>query len=179
MHDVHLVDRRQAASALGRDLEAAARDPLHLRPRVLARVEPGAVVAGALGAEVEAADELAHDHHVDARSASRSQVRVDAELLAEPEQPLLGPNGLALELGEPDSGEQDGVGLAAGRERLGREGIALRENCVAAECVLRVADPERVEHPNRLCRDLGPDPVAREDDNVGHAATSHERVPTL
>ena len=92
---------------------------------------------------------------------------------------MLGPNGLALELGEPDRGEQDGVGLAAGRERLGREGIALGENCVAAERVLRVPDPERVEHPHRLCCDLRPDPVAGEDGDVGHAATSHGRAPTL
>ena len=161
MHDVHLVDRRQAASALRRDLEAAPRDPLDLRPRVLARVEPGAVVAGALGAEVEPADELAHDHHVDPGSTCRPQVRIDAELPAEPEQPLLGANGLALELGEPNGGKQDGVGLAAGRERLGRERVTLGEDRVAPERVLRMADPECVEHPNCLRRHLGPDSVAR------------------
>jgi hypothetical protein len=92
---------------------------------------------------------------------------------------LLGPNRPAIELGEPDSGEQDSIGLAAGRERLGRQGITLRQNCIAPECVLRVADPKRVEHPDCLCRDLRPDPVAREDDNVGHAAISRERTPAL
>ena len=44
----------------------------------------------------------------------------------------------------------------------------MREDGVAAERMLGVLDPERVEHPDRLGRDLGPDPVAREHRDVGH-----------
>ena len=95
VQDVDLVDRGQAPAPLARDLERAARDPLDLGPRVLARVEPRPVVAGALRAEVEPADELAHDHEVDPSGARRPEVRVDAELLAQAEQPLLGTHRLA------------------------------------------------------------------------------------
>ena len=152
-----------------RDLEAAPGDPLDLRPRVLARVEPGSVVARALGAEVEPADELAHDHHVDPRSARRPQIRVDAELLAEPEQPLLGPNGLALELGQADGGEQDGVGLAAGRERLGGERvpwarIALPPNA-CSECPIPSASSTRIAS----AATSGPIPSPGKDGDVRHA----------
>ena len=137
-----------------RDLEAATGDPLHLGPRVLARVEPCAVLARALLTEVETADELAHDHHVDPGAARRAQVRVDPELLAQREQALLRPHRLALELRQADRGEQHGVGGSAGRERLVRERRSLGEDRVAAERVLRVRDPERVEHADRLGRDL-------------------------
>ena len=170
VHDVDLVDRGQPPAALGRDLESPACDPLDLGPRVLARVVPRAVLADALLAEVEPADELPHDHDVDSGAARRAEVRVDAELLAQAEQPLLRTHRLALELGQADGGEQHRVGRAAGGERLVRERRALSENRVAAERVLGVADPERVEHPHGLRRDLGPDPVARQDGDVGHRA---------
>ena len=62
------------------------RDPFDFRPRVLARVEPGAVVACALRPEVEAADELADDDQVDPVTARRPKIRVDAELLPQAEE---------------------------------------------------------------------------------------------
>ena len=130
------------------------------------RVEPGAVVARALGAEVEAAGELAHDQQVDPLRAGRPEVRVDAELLAQSEQTLFGPNGLPFELGQPDGREQHRVRLAAGGERLVRQRRSLREDRVAAERMLGVLDAERVEHPDRLGRHLGPDPVTGEDGDV-------------
>ncbi len=57
---------------VSRQLEAAPRDALDLRRRVLARVERAAVLAAPAGAEVEPADELAHDQQVDARPARRA-----------------------------------------------------------------------------------------------------------
>ena len=79
---------------------------------------------------------------------------------------MLGTHGLALELGQADGREQDGVGLSAGRERLVGQRVALREDRVASERVLGVPDPECVEHADRLGRDLGPDPVAWQDGDV-------------
>ena len=139
------------------------------------RVVPGAVVACPLGAEVEAADELTHDHHVDPVAASWAKVRVDAQLLAQREEPLLGADGLAFELWQPDGGEQHGIRRAAGRERLVGQRRALREDGVAAERMGGVRDPERVEHPYRLRRDLRPDPVARKHGDDGHRAGACER----
>ena len=57
-----------------------------------------AVLAQAARAEVEAADELAHDQQVDAVRARRPQVRVDVELAAQADQALLGPHVGAVEL---------------------------------------------------------------------------------
>ena len=71
----------EAAAARLRDLEAAAGDALDLGPRVLARVEPGAVLADALLSEVEAAHELADDHHVDPVATRRAEVRVQVKVL--------------------------------------------------------------------------------------------------
>ena len=69
VQDVHLVDRREPApAARARARSRASGDALDLGPRVLAGVEPGAVVARPLRAEVEAADELADDDEVDPRS---------------------------------------------------------------------------------------------------------------
>ena len=52
----------------------------------------GPVVAHAARAEVEAADELAHDQHVDVAGDRRTQVRVRVERGAQAEQPLLRPH---------------------------------------------------------------------------------------
>ena len=62
---VRLVDRDERAARAPRELERAPRDALDLRRVVLAGVEDGAVLANAARPEVEAADELAHDHQVD------------------------------------------------------------------------------------------------------------------
>ena len=169
MEDVHLVDRGQPPAALPGDREGAPRDPLDLGSRVLAGVEPRAVLARALLAEVEAADELADDHEVDPLGAGGPKIRVDAELPAQAQQALLRPYRLPFELGEADRGEEHGVGLPARRERLVGERRPLLEDGVAAERVLGVGDPERVEDARRLGRDLGPDPVAGEDGDAGHA----------
>ena len=165
MHDVDLVDGRESAALRARELEGDPGDSLDLRAGVLAGVEPGPVLTLALGAEVETADELTHDEHVDALGARRPEVRVDVQLLAKPQQPLLRPHRLPLELGQPDRCEQHSVGLATGGERLLRERGSLCEDRVATEGVRAVRDPERVEHAGRLRSDLGTDPVARENRN--------------
>ena len=79
---------------------------------------------------------------------------------------------MPFELGQADGREQHRVGGATGRERLVGERRALGEDGVPAERVLGVPDPERVEHPHGLCRDLGPDPVPGEDGDVGHRRPS-------
>ena len=144
-------------------------DPLHLGAAVLAGVEPGAVVARAFGTEVQPPVQLAHDQHVDALGACRSQVGIDTELLPESEQTLLRAYRLALELGEPDRGEQHRVSGAAGRERLVWQRGSLVEDGVAAERVLRVVDAESIENPHRLGSHLGSDAVSGQDGDVcGH-----------
>jgi hypothetical protein len=171
VEDVHLVDRGQPPATLPGDREGAPGDALDLRSRVLAGVEPRAVVARALLAEIEAADQLADDHEVDPLRTGGPKVRVDAELPAQAQQALLRPHRPPFELWEADRAEEHGVGPPARRERLVGKRRALLEDRVAAERVLAVRDPERVEDPRRLGRHLGPDPVAGEDGDAGHATS--------
>ena len=78
--------------------ERSPRDPLDLARVVLARVEDRAVFAHAARTEVQAADELAHDEHVDVVEHRRPQVRVRVERRAQREQALLGPHVGRVEL---------------------------------------------------------------------------------
>ena len=122
------------------------------RDAVLAEVG-GAVVAARPGAEVDPA--------VSSRTTSRSvpsissrlsglasssagerpdgaQVRVEAEALAQAEQPLLGPRGArvgGVPLRPADGGEQDGVGGLAGGERVVGQRAAVGVDRGAAERV--------------------------------------------
>ena len=66
-------------------------------------------------------------------------------------------------------GEEHRVRGATRSERLLRQRRPLVEDRVAAEGMLGVRDPERVEHADGLGGDLGPDPVAGKDRDVGHA----------
>ena len=100
-----LVGDGDLAPALPGELERTACDSLDLARVVLARVERRSVLAPSLLAVVEAAGELADDEDVDALGTNRPEVRVDAELLAEPQQTLLGPDRGALELRRAHSGE--------------------------------------------------------------------------
>src|SRR5439155_7781668 len=93
---VGLVDRDERLAATARELEAAAHDALDLRRVVLAGVEYGPVLARSARAEVQPADQLTDDDEVDFALLRRAQVRVDVERLAQPEQPLLGPDGAAV-----------------------------------------------------------------------------------
>src|SRR5207245_7372824 len=102
---VRLVDRDERAAPRGRELEAAPDDALDLRRVILERVEDCAVIAHAARAEVQAADQLAHDHEIDVTLRRRAQVRVDVELLAQAEQPRLGPDTAAVPLRAADRAE--------------------------------------------------------------------------
>ena len=152
--------------------------------RSISSVGVDAQVAGAVGrarllAEVDAAGELAHDEQVGALDdlapqragvqqrldgAHRAQVRVQAQRLAQPEQPLLGARRVAgrcvSHLRSADGGQQHGVGLAAGGQRLvgqrGPVGVDRR----AAERVLGEGEvAEAREDLERRGGDLGADPV--------------------
>ena len=103
--------------------------------------------------------------------ACGAQVRIDAELLAKTEETLLRAHRLALELGEADGGQKNGICVAAGCERLVGERRSLREDRVATEGVLGVVDSERVEHADRLCRDLRPDSIPRQHGHMAHRGT--------
>jgi hypothetical protein len=149
------------------DLEAAPGDPLDLFRAVLHRVEDGAVGPRSPLAVVEAADELPHDDEVDAVGACRAEVRVDVELPAEADQPVLGPHLRAVELRRADRPHEDRVGGPAGGERLGRERVAGLPDRRSAEAVLFELEPEGQlpQHAGGDRANLDPDPVAGEEDD--------------
>ena len=145
-----------------RELESSARDALYLARVVLARVEHRPVLSYSAGAEVEAPDELADDEQIDLAATGRAQIRIDVELGAELEHPLLGTNLGGVELGVADRCLEHGVGGMAGRERLGRERRARRADRGRADEVLLELEIGR-ELPQDALRDghhLGPDAVA-------------------
>ena len=180
-----LVTRERAASKRG------AGDPLDLCHRVLAEVG-GALGGALLGAEVDPARELADDEQVgalDDLAAQRAgveqrgerpdgaQVGVEAEALAQAEQPLLGARRARVgrvPLRPADGGEQDGVGALAGGERLVGQRRAVGVDRGAAERVLLEGEVvgDGGEHLERRGEDLRADPVAGEGDDRGHGPGS-------
>ena len=118
-------------------LEGGAGDPLDLLGRCTRTGRRRGSSVRVFVAEVDAAGELAHDEHVGALDqlaleragveqrgdrADGAQVGVEAEALAQAEQPLLGPRRVRVgrvPLRPADGGEQDGVG-APGRRRASR-----------------------------------------------------------
>ena len=164
------------AARLG-EAEGAPDDALDLRRRVLAGVERRAVLANAARAEVEAADELAHDQDVDAVGDRRAQVRVGVERGAQREQALLGPHVRAVELGVAHRAFQHGNG---GETRVARLVGKRRAGCAnrgGADQPLVEHDVgrEQLEHEARLRGDLGPDAVARQQDDA--AAATRQTLP--
>ena len=160
-----LVSSTLALSTLvtlrARGAEGDARDALDLGDGVDAQVA-GAVGGARLLAEVDAAGELAHDEQVgaldDARASAgsrrssavdgphRAQVRVQARALAQAEQALLGARRVGVgrvPLRAADGREQDGVGRAAGGERLVGQRGAVGVDRRAAERVLLEARSRR------------------------------------
>ena len=101
-----------------REAERTAGDSLDLARVVLARVEHRAVFAHALRAEVEPADELAHDEHVDVVQHGRTEVRVHVERRPQGEQPLLGADVRGIELRVADRALEHGGRREAGVDRL-------------------------------------------------------------
>ena len=84
---------------------------------------------------------------------------------------MFGPHGRAVELGEADRAEQNGVCCPAGGERFCRQRIAVLVNGMASERMLfdRDVDRQRGEHTDRGVAHLGADPVAgKGDDAEGH-----------
>ena len=115
LEHVRLVHRGDALLAPACELEREAHDARDLVLAVLERVDRATLTGDHLAetrlAEVEAAGQLAHEEDVDALEelglqrrgrrergvhAHRTQVREEAEALAEPEQALLGPDVFAF-----------------------------------------------------------------------------------
>ena len=138
-------------------------------------------------AEVEAAGELAHDGDVDAlddlgaqgggpgqraEDLDRAQVGVEAQLLADAQQALLGA-GLGavggVPLGAAHGGEQHGVARAGDVEGLGGQGVAGSVDGAAADEGLLEAElgtvlsADGLEHLDALGHDLRADAVALQD----------------
>jgi hypothetical protein len=147
LEHVHLVDRGDARAG---GAERDPGDPLDLPRAVLAQVRRVGLRAR-LRAEVDAAGELADDEQVGAldqlalerarvvergQRADRAQVGVEAERLAQPEQPCSGrgaPGSVESHFGPADGGEQDGVGRAAGHHGVVGQRAAVRVDGGAAE----------------------------------------------
>ena len=171
-----------------RDGESQRGDPFDFLHRVDARVVRHAVAAATI-AEVDAARQLAHDHHVGASRALlaqraggserrhdpyRPQVGEQAEALAQAEQTLL--RAWCVGVGRvplrPAHGaQQHGVGCAAAFQHLGGQRDPVLVDRDAAD--RRPLDLEAGIEPGRErvqelqpCPDhLGTDPVARQDDD--------------
>ncbi len=187
---VHRGDPRRAAvggAAAGR-LEGGAGDAVDLPHRVLAVVMGGVAVAAGV-AEVDAAGELADDEQVGAddpllaqgagadqgrAGPHRAQVGEEAHPLAQAEQALLGARGVGIRrvpFGTADRAQQDGVGVAAGREDLiGERGAVLVDRRPADQALVELELAERLEQGARGADDLGADPVAGQDDYAGRVA---------
>ena len=168
---VCLVDRHERAATAARQIEAAAHDARDMIRVVLARVEHGAVGAHAAGAEVQPADQLAHDQKIDPALRRRAQVRVDVECLAQPEKALLGPHRAAVPARAADRAQQHSVRGAARLERRVGQRLACRVDRRAPKGQPYDLEVERktLEHPHRLLQHLRADPVARQSrDHVSH-----------
>ena len=129
---------------------------------VLTRVEGRPVVADTARPEVEAADELADDQEVDLTETRRAEIRVNVELGAQPEHPLLGPDVGCVELGIADGRLEDGVGAATGRERLlGKRRPRRPDRGGTEEVIIELeVGREVAQHALRHDHHLGPDAVA-------------------
>ena len=114
------------------------------------------------GAEVEPSDELTDHEEVDVALEGGAQVRVDVELGAQLEHPLLRTDLGRVELRIADRRLQDRIGVTAGRERLLRERRARRPDRRSAEEVLLELEIGRELAQRALGHrhHLGPDAVA-------------------
>jgi hypothetical protein len=168
LEDSVLVHERQVPPPRARKGEGAPGDPLDLPRGVLAHVECRAVREPPLPAVVEAPRKLPDDQYVHLAVADRTEVRVDAQLAADVEEPLLRAYGRPLELGRADRGEQHRVGLEAGCEGRRGQGIAALVDPRPAERPLLELQRERkrLERALRLPHHLGTDPVAAQTDDL-------------
>src|SRR5262249_30312896 len=113
----------------------------------------------------DTAQELAHDHEIRPVVPRRAKVGVDAELRAEEEDTLLGPDVRRVEFGIADRPLEDRVRLPAGLECLVRKRLPGAADPGGAERRLDQLQVGRElrERARRSGRDLGTDPVAGED----------------
>ena len=178
LEDVRLVDRRQRTAPRLRERERPPRNARDLVGVVLARVEHRSVVADAARAEVETADELAHDEHVDVAEDGGAQVRVRVERRAQAQQPLLGPHVRSVELGIADRALQDRGRSTTRSERVLGQGISDRADCGGADEPFLHGDigRDKLENEARFMRDLRPDSVAGQEHN-GWARHPGRRSP--
>ena len=150
MHDVHLVDRREPPAACacdrrsraGRSARPPAASTRTCRTTCRRRGCPSRRSRAHRRARARSTRSIPS-------ATRRSQVGVDAELLADPEQALLRPDGLPLELRQADGGEQDGVG-SRGRPRASRRAAASPWSRIAlppkgcSECSIPSASSTRI-----------------------------------
>ena len=186
--EVTLGLRAGALGAAAGRLEGGAGDPLDFGGVVLAGVVGGVAVAAGV-AEVDAAGELADDQQVGAGDPllaqragadqgrarpDRAQVGVEAHPLAQAEQALLGARRVGVggvPFGTADGAEQDRVGGLAGLQHLVGEGDAVRVDRAAAhQALVELELAQRLEQLRVGGDDLGADPVAGQDDDVGGVA---------
>ena len=101
----------------------------------------------------------------------RPQVGEQAQRLAQGQQAVLGPLRPAVPLGAADRAQEDGVGLAAGLERLRRQRLAAGVDGFAADQVggeveaVAEAVGDHVQHHARGGGDFGADAVAGQQDD--------------
>ncbi len=183
-----------AAGAARRRIEGDPRNPLDLGDRVFAGVVSAVAAAPAIS-EVDAAGQLAHDQQVGALDpfgaqwtrldesgarAHRAKVRVKGQALPEPEQPLLGPRGVRVgrvPARTTHGAEQDGVRLTAGVQHPFGEGFPVGVDRSAADQVLgELEAAELIQDAPRRADDLGPDPVAGQQDDPFRG---HERCAEM
>ena len=207
------------AGTTGGGVEGPADDALHLVLVVVHEVaaegaggavhaRAGDVLGALVGAEVDAARQLAHDEHVHALEllgakracvaqgvidAHGAQVEVEAQALADGEKALLRTGlarGGAVPLGAADSGEQHGVGGLGGLERLGGKrggraagGTGGVDGAAADEVLLAVEGAaillaDGVEDLHGLGDDLRADAVAGKQANLVRGV-SHALITPL
>ncbi len=188
---VGLVHARHAAFALARGFESQSGNALDLGDRVGHLVARAlAVRRGFMRAEVDSADEFAHDEHVDARRndirlqrarplervphLGRTQIAEEPELLAQRQKrPLLRAlrTGQRVPLRTAHGAEQHGVRGFARRKRRVRQAVPAQIVRRAADRIGRQAEivPELpgdgVQNLHRLAHNLRTDSVAGDDRN--------------
>ena len=204
--DVRLVHRSEVAPTLPSEREGGPDETRHLLFRVDhgidRRTALGRRAALARAPEVDAASQLSHHDEIDAledlpaerRSGKelgdgpdRSQVGVEAEPLAEPEQRLLRPDpgGRVVPPGAADRPEEHRIGGTGAGELGDRERLTRRVDRGAADRPGRegerkpVARCDGLQRGDRLGRHLGPDAVTGEDGDggLGHPLSRPGRLP--
>ena len=164
------TDVSRPSARLG-EAERAAGDPLHLARVVLAGVEDGAVGADAVGAEVEAADELAHDQHVDAVAVAGRRFAYVSSSARSRSMPCSGRTSAASNSGSPIGAFSTAVAPRHAASVSSGSGEPVARIAAAPSRRVDQLDlrRERTQRAHRLSQHLRPDAVAGEaDDDLSH-----------